>query len=101
MLAGRTRWACWSPLGVTASMSASMITLCVGPMIALALQPALANRRLKGEPGVPRKEDPGVLRHLGNESVDHRAAHRLGVNGGEVRLGQQVAHELGGLRSEE
>ena len=49
-------------------------------------QPALADRRLEGEPGVPGKEDPGVLRHFGDEGVDQRPAHRLGIDGGEMRL---------------
>ena len=48
-------------------------------------------------PSVPGKIDPGVLRHLGDEGVDHRPAHRLGVDGGEMRLRQDVAHDLGGL----
>src|SRR5262249_61675120 len=45
------------------------------------------NRRLEGEPGVPGKIDPGVLRYFGDECVDHGSAHGLGVDGREMRLG--------------
>jgi transposase len=47
--------------------------------------------------GVPREEDPGVLADLGDEGVDHLAAGRLGVDGGEVRLGQELADDSTGL----
>src|SRR5215470_19431215 len=67
------------------------------PLPSAALYPLGPNRRTEREPGVPGKEDPGVLRHLGDERVDHRAAHRLGIDGREVRLRQQIAHYLGGL----
>src|SRR3954452_11628787 len=46
---------------------------------------------------VPREQDPGVLAHLGDEGVDDRAAEGLGVDGGEVGLGQQLADDAGGL----
>jgi hypothetical protein len=64
--------------------------------------PALAPRRpcdrgdaLQVE--VPREIYPGVLRQLGDESVDHRHALRLGVDRREVGIGEQVAHDLGVL----
>lgn len=40
----------------------------------------------------PREEDPGVLRHFGNKSIDG-AALRLGVDGGEMRIRQHVADQ--------
>src|SRR5262249_36051281 len=61
------------------------------------LQPGLADRRLERQSGVPREEDPGVLRDLGDEGVDHRPAHRLGIDGGEMRLRQNLAHHFCGL----
>src|SRR5207302_1187955 len=42
---------------------------------------------------IPGKEDPGVLAHLGDEGVDQRAPGRLGVDRGEMRLGQKLAHD--------
>ena len=45
-----------------------------------------ADRRLEGQPHIPREVDPGVLRHLGDEGVDQRPAHRLGIDGREMRL---------------
>src|ERR1051325_4895296 len=61
------------------------------------LGPAFADRRQERKPGVPGKIDPGVLRYLGDEGVDQRPAHRLGVDGCEMRAGQQLAHHLRGL----
>src|SRR3982074_3667921 len=58
---------------------------------------SVSDRWLERKPGVPGEIDPGVLRHLGNERVDHRPAHGLGVDGREMRLGQQFAHHLRGL----
>src|ERR1700704_3274177 len=57
---------------------------------------ALLDGRLEREAGVPGEEDPGVLRHFGDEGIDHRLAQRLGVDAGEMRLGQDLAHQLGG-----
>src|SRR4051812_17077044 len=56
-----------------------------------------ADRRHEGEPGVPRKIDPGVLGHFGDEGVDQRPAHRLGIDRCEVRAREKLAHHLGGL----
>src|SRR5882672_4046677 len=53
-----------------------------------ALLAAVLDGRLEREAGVPGEEDPGVLRHLGDEGIDHRLAQRLGVDAGEMRLGQ-------------
>ena len=50
------------------------------------LRRAVPHRRLERQPGVPRKENPGVLRHFGDEGVDQRLAHRLGVDRGEMRV---------------
>src|SRR3954454_25024560 len=47
--------------------------------------------------GIPREQDPGVLADFGDERVDDRAAERLGVDGGEVGLGQQLADDAAGL----
>src|SRR5438477_2080247 len=58
-----------------------------------SLQPAFADRRLEGKPGIPGKIDPGILRYFGDEGVDQRAAHGLGVNRGKMSLGEKVAHE--------
>src|SRR5579872_3753771 len=46
---------------------------------------------------VPRKQDPGVLAHLGHVGVDHRSARGLGVDRGEMRLGQHVSHNARGM----
>src|SRR5262245_65504474 len=45
---------------------------------------------------VPGEIDPGVLADFGHEGVDQRPAGGLGVDGGEVRLGQHLAHVFGG-----
>src|SRR2546422_2061061 len=58
-----------------------------------ASRAAFADRRLEREPGFPGKIDPGVLRHFRDEGVDQRPAHRLGIDGGEMRLRQQAAHD--------
>src|SRR6516225_4120231 len=60
------------------------------------LHAALTDWRLKREPGVPREVDPGILRHLGDEGIDERTPHRLGVDGGEMRSRQQSPHHLPG-----
>ena len=39
-----------------------------------------------GKRGVPGKEDPGVLRHSGDEGINQRTPHRFGVDGGEMRV---------------
>ncbi len=62
-----------------------------------ALRRPVADRRLERQAGVPGEEDPGVLRHLGDVAVDQRAAHRLGVDGREMRRRHQIAHHAGGL----
>src|SRR5689334_15354908 len=46
---------------------------------------------------VPREQDPGVLADLRDERVDDRAAEGLGVDGGEVGLGQHLADDAAGL----
>src|ERR1044071_2882098 len=61
------------------------------------LRAALADRRQEREPRIPGKIDPGVLRHLGDKSVDHRAALRLRIDCGEMRAGQKLARDLCGL----
>src|SRR5271170_6578362 len=61
------------------------------------LQPGLVDRRLEGKPRIPRKVDPGILRHLGNVGVDQWATHGLGVNGGKMRARHDFAHHFGGL----
>ena len=40
--------------------------------------------------------DPGVLADLGDKRVDQGPARRLGVDRGEMGLGQHFAHQLGG-----
>src|ERR1700733_12185021 len=104
--AGRTTWEWVSSVsclafGVTASMGGLLHSVAVATIIAdrtgVALQPSFANRRLERQPGVPGKVDPGVLGHFGNEGVDQRPAHGLGVDRGEMRARQQRANDLGGL----
>src|SRR5581483_4113925 len=56
-----------------------------------------ADRRLKRKSGVPRKIDPGILRHLGDEGVDQRPAHGLGIDSGEMRRRQQIPYDARGL----
>src|ERR1700704_5547316 len=56
-----------------------------------------ADRRLEGKSRVPGEIDPGVLRHFGDIGVDHRPAHRLCIDGREMRLRQELAYDLGGL----
>src|SRR6185503_7620232 len=46
---------------------------------------------------VPRKLDPPVLRHLGHECMAPRRARRLGIDGGQVGVRQDLAHDLGSL----
>src|SRR5579871_6357813 len=56
-----------------------------------------SDRRLKRQRGVPRKMNPGVLRDFGDEGVDQRPSLRLGVDGGEMRVRNQLAHQPPGL----
>ena len=58
---------------------------------------AFRDRLLVGEAHIPGKIDPCVLGNFGDEGVDQRAALRLGVDGGEMRLGQHFPHDLGGV----
>src|SRR6267154_3516895 len=58
---------------------------------------AVADRRLKRERGIPGKEDPGGLRHFGDESVDQRPPHRFGINRCEMRVRNHLAHQPPGL----
>src|SRR4051812_42092539 len=58
---------------------------------------AVADRRLERQRGIPRKKDPGVLRHLGDEGIDQRPAFGLGVDGGEMRVRHHLAHQPPGL----
>src|SRR5215831_21220935 len=111
MSAGRTTCECVSAvscfdLGVTASMT-------VLPRLLLSylphhnrsrlrreittLQAGLTNRRLERKPGIPGEIDPGVLRHFGDERVDHRPAHRLGIDRGEMGARQYPTHNFRGL----
>src|SRR5579863_7982146 len=57
------------------------------PASRLALS-ALINRRLERQAHVPGEINPGVLRHFGDERVNHRPSLRLGVDGGEMGFGQ-------------
>src|SRR5262249_6114092 len=109
ILAGRTTWECWSAdfcdFGVTASIANPPLAAMSRPddrdpsrtRRAAPLHFTVPNRRLEGEPGVPGKIDPGVLRYLGDERVDHGSAHGLGVDGREMRLGQHLAYHLCGF----
>src|SRR5882757_8605073 len=63
----------------------------------LRLRRAVADWRLKRQRGIPGEEDPGVLRYLGDVGVDQRPALRLGIDRGEMRIGEQLAHQLAGL----
>src|SRR6185437_15721879 len=58
---------------------------------------AFPDWRLEGEPGIPGKINPGVLRDFRDERVDKGATHRLGIDRGEMRIRQQVAHDARGL----
>src|SRR5262249_33433097 len=109
ILAGRTTWECWSAdfcdFGVTASMAnpprAAMSRRDDGDHSrtrrGAPLHFTVPNRRLEGEPGIPGKIDPGVLRYLGDERVDHGSAHGFGVAGRVMRLGQHLAYPLSGF----
>src|ERR1700756_4098560 len=66
-------------------------------LLATRSRRAVADRRLERQRGVPGKEDPGVLRHLGDVGVDQRAALGLGIDSCEMRVGQHLAHQLAGL----
>src|SRR5262249_11223023 len=55
------------------------------------------DRRLEGKAGVPWEEYPGVLGYFGDEGIDQRAPHRLGVDRGKMRIWQQVAYHTRGL----
>ena len=66
-------------------------------MTARMLSRTIPDRRLERQRSIPRKEDPGVLRHFGNERIDKRPALRLGVDGGKMRVGHHVAHQTSGL----
>ncbi len=57
---------------------------------------AAGDRRHVGDVEVPREENPGVLADFGDEGVDHLAALGLGIDGGEMRARQHVAHGAGG-----
>ncbi|GCC45564.1 hypothetical protein chiPu_0029711, partial [Chiloscyllium punctatum] len=57
----------------------------------------ILDRRLERQRGVPGEENPGVLRHLGDVGVDQRPPLRLGVDRGEMRVGQHLAHHPAGL----
>src|ERR1700694_5315245 len=58
---------------------------------------AVADRRLERQRGVPWKENPGVLRHFGNKSVDQRPSHRLRIHRCEMRVGDHLTHQPPGL----
>ncbi len=68
----------------------------------VALSVVVFPLRLAGERGdelrlgIPGEENPGILRDFGDERVHHRLAGGLGVDGGEMRLWQEVADHLGG-----
>ena len=47
------------------------------------------DRCLKGEPEIPREIDPRILRDLGHERIDIGPSKRLGIDGREMRLGQE------------
>src|SRR3546814_5581380 len=57
----------------------------------------LDDRRHRLQGRVPREQDPGVLAHLGDETVDQGTARRLGVDRGEMGLRHQLAHLAGSL----
>jgi len=42
-----------------------------------SITPRRRGSALERQRGIPRKENPGVLRHLGDESIDQRTPHRL------------------------
>src|SRR5205814_7372553 len=56
--------------------------------------PAVLDRRREAVLDVPREVDPLVLLELLHARVDDRAAGGLGIERGEVRLRQELAHEL-------
>ena len=55
------------------------------------------DRRRELRLDVPGEEDPGVLADLGDEGVDQRPPRRLGIDRGEMRLGQHLAHGARGV----
>src|SRR5215467_8945353 len=69
----------------------------LSPAAKAPLVPTLADRRLECEARIPREIDPGVLRHLGDESVNRWPAHGLCVDRGKMRLRQHVAHDTRGF----
>src|SRR6185437_7164339 len=58
---------------------------------------AVADRGLERQRGVPGEEYPGVLRYLGDERIHQRPSLRLGIDGGEMRIGQHRAYQPPGL----
>jgi len=46
---------------------------------------------------IPREVDPGILTDPGNIGIDQRFARRFGIDGGNMRIGQQIAQQLGGI----
>src|SRR5262249_29163320 len=103
ILAGRTTCECCSDFcafAVMASMGSSYNSIFCpddsrtrrpGPLHFVVL-----DRRLEGKPRIPGEIDPGILRHFGDERVDHGPPHGLGIDGGEMRLGEDGPHHLGG-----
>jgi hypothetical protein len=51
------------------------------------------DRRLKRQPEVPGKVDPGVLRHFGDEGVDMRPSLRLCIDRREMSFCQDLASD--------
>src|SRR5207245_384012 len=58
-------------------------------------QSSVPDRRLERKPGIPGKIDPGILGYFGDECIHHGPTHGFGIDRGEMRLGQDVAHHLG------
>src|ERR1700692_2046505 len=58
---------------------------------------AIADRRLERQRGIPGEENPGVLRYLGDESIDQRTPHLFAMHGCEMGCGQHLANQPSGL----
>src|SRR5262245_32435357 len=107
--AARTRTSTW--LGAGAGLATSRISTPASAITAAFMMQrpptccrtlarrtrAVADRLGIFQVEVPGKIDPRVLRHLGYEGMAHRRACRFGVDGGEMRVGQHLAHDPGGL----
>ena len=48
----------------------------------------------EGGTDIPGEVDPGILRHFGDKGINQRPSRGLGIDGGEMRVGQEVGRTL-------